>query len=36
MASKVYYMDGRSYSTQTSMVAKMLTVFDAAGFEASY
>jgi uncharacterized Fe-S center protein len=33
MASKVCYMDGRSYSTQTSLVAKMLTVFDAAGFE---
>jgi uncharacterized Fe-S center protein len=33
MASKVYYMDGRSFSTQTSMVAKMLTVFEAAGFD---
>ena len=33
MASKVYYMDGRSYSPQTSMVSKMLTVFEAAGFD---
>jgi uncharacterized Fe-S center protein len=33
MASKVYFMDGRSYSPQTSMVAKTLTVFEAAGFE---
>src|SRR5512139_324915 len=33
MGSKVYFMDGRSYSTQTSMVAKMLTVFEAAGFD---
>ena len=33
MASKVYYMDGRSYSPQTSMVSKMVTVFEAAGFE---
>ena len=33
MASKVYHMDGRSFSPQTSMVAKMLTVFEAAGFD---
>jgi uncharacterized Fe-S center protein len=33
MASKVYYMDARSTSPQTAMVAKMLTVFDAAGFD---
>lgn len=33
MPSKVYFMDGRSYSTQTSMVAKMLTVFEAAGLD---
>ena len=26
-------MDGRSYSTSTSMVAKLLTIFEAAGFE---
>ena len=32
MASKVYYMDDRSQSIQTSLVAKMLTLFDAAGF----
>ena len=32
MASKVYYMDARSNSVQTSMVAKMLSVFDEAGF----
>jgi uncharacterized protein len=30
--SKVYYMDDRSNSIQTSLVAKMLTLFDAAGF----
>ena len=29
---KVFYMDDRSQSNQTSLVAKMLTVFDAAGF----
>ncbi len=29
---KVYYMDDRSQSNQTSLVAKMLTLFDAAGF----
>ena len=28
--SKVYYMDAHSESTETSLVAKMLTVFDAA------
>ena len=33
MVSKVYYMDARSTSPQTSLVAKMLAVFDAAGFE---
>ena len=33
MASKVYYMDARSNSLQTSMVSKMLSVFDAAGFD---
>ena len=33
MASKVYYMDARGNSAQTSMVAKMLTVFEAAGFD---
>ncbi len=33
MASKVYYMDARSYSPQTSMVSKMSTVFEAAGFD---
>jgi len=33
MAPKVYYMDARSNSPQTSMVAKMLTVFEAAGFD---
>jgi len=33
MASKVYYMDARSNSPQTSMVAKMTTVFEAAGFD---
>ncbi len=30
MASKVYFMNDRSASTETSLVAKMLTVFDAA------
>ncbi len=30
MASKVYYMNDRSSSFETSLVAKMLTVFDAA------
>jgi uncharacterized Fe-S center protein len=30
--AKVYYMDDRSQSIQTSLVAKMLTLFDAAGF----
>ena len=33
MAAKVYYMDARSNSPQTSMVAKMTTVFEAAGFD---
>lgn len=33
MTSKVYYMDARSNSPQTSMVSKMITVFEAAGFE---
>ncbi|MFC1899130.1 DUF362 domain-containing protein [Chloroflexota bacterium] len=33
MASKVYFMDGRSGSPQTSLVAKMETVFEAAGFD---
>lgn len=33
MASKVYYMDPRSSSPQTGMVAKMSTVFEAAGFD---
>lgn len=31
--SKVWYMNARSESPQTGLVAKMLTVFDAAGFE---
>jgi len=30
--AKVYYMDDRSTSIQTSLVAKMQTLFDAAGF----
>ncbi len=33
MGSKVYYMDGRSESPQTSLVIKMLTVFEAAGLD---
>ncbi len=33
MGSKVYFMDGRSMSPQTSLVAKMATVFEAAGFD---
>ncbi|MFC1984603.1 DUF362 domain-containing protein [Chloroflexota bacterium] len=33
MTPKVYYMDARSNSLQTSMVAKMVTVFEAAGFD---
>jgi uncharacterized Fe-S center protein len=33
MTSKVYYMDARSNSPQTSLVSKMITVFEAAGFE---
>ena len=33
MASKVYFMDARGNSPQTSMVAKMVTVFEAAGFD---
>ncbi len=31
--AKVYFMDDRSQSIQTSLVAKMLTLFDAAGFD---
>ncbi len=33
MAPNVYYMDARGDSPQTSMVAKMVTVFEAAGFD---
>ena len=33
MASEVYYMNARSESPQTGLVAKMLTVFEAAGLE---
>ena len=33
MVSKVYFMDSRSFSPQTSLIAKMIAVFDAAGFE---
>ena len=33
MASQVYFMDGRSESLQTGLVPKMLTVFEAAGFD---
>lgn len=33
MSSEVYYMDARSESPQTGLVAKMLTVFDAAGLD---
>jgi uncharacterized Fe-S center protein len=33
MASKVYYMDARSINAEESLVAKMLTVFEAAGFD---
>ena len=33
MAPKVYYMDARGDSPQTSMVAKMVTVFEAADFD---
>ncbi len=33
MASKVFYMDARSTLPQESLVAKMLTVFEAAGFD---
>ena len=32
-SSQVYYMDAHSESTETSLVAKMLTVFDAAGLD---
>ncbi|MBI2875597.1 MAG: DUF362 domain-containing protein [Candidatus Tectomicrobia bacterium] len=32
MASKVYFMDDRASGVKESLVAKMLTVFDAAGF----
>ena len=34
-ASEVYYMNARSESPQTSLVAKMLTVFDAAGLRST-
>ena len=34
-ASEVYYMNARSESPQTSLVAKMLTVFEAAGIDAA-
>src|SRR4030042_4440619 len=30
-SAKGYYMNGRSHSLQTSLIAQMLTVFDAAG-----
>ena len=33
MGSKVYFMDGRSISPQTSLVAKAAAVFEAAGFD---
>jgi len=33
MVSKVYYMDARSNSPQTSLVAKTITIFEAAGFD---
>jgi len=33
MSSEVYYMDARSESPQTGLVAKMLTVFDEAGLD---
>ncbi len=33
MAAKVYYMDARGDSPQTSMVAKLVTVFEDAGFD---
>jgi uncharacterized Fe-S center protein len=33
MASTVYFMDARSHSPQTGLVPKMLTVFEAAGFD---
>ena len=32
-ASEVYYMNARSESPQTGVVAKMLTVFEAAGLD---
>jgi hypothetical protein len=32
--SEVYYMNARSESPQTSLVAKMLTVFEEAGIDA--
>jgi uncharacterized protein len=34
MASRVYYMNARSASLETGLVSKLLTVFDAAGFDA--
>ncbi len=33
MTSKVYYMNARSASLETGLVAKLLAVFDAAGFD---
>ena len=33
MASKVYFMDDRAKAIQDSLVAKMLTVFEAAGLQ---
>ena len=33
MASKVYFMNARSESLETSLVAKLLTVFDSAGID---
>jgi uncharacterized protein len=33
MPSKVYYMDARSSAPESSLVSKMLTVFEAAGFD---
>jgi len=33
MVSKVYFMDARSFSPQTSLIAKMIAVFNAASFE---
>lgn len=33
MTSKVYYMNARSHSLQTGLVPKMLTLYEAAGFD---